>query len=232
MESWSTELRPTDSKGTALHATGDDTADAPEPPRARVRQRAPLPTTSPGQLTAAVRAACNGDEAAFVMLWRTLHPALLRYLRVRGEDLAEDIAAETWIHVVRGLATFEGNDAEFRAWLFTIARHRAIDQSRTNARRPATIPVADPARMEAHPMVRSAEDDAVANDDTARALGLVATLPPDQAEAVMLRVVAGLDVADVARLLDKKPGTVRVMVHRALRALARDTQPPSAREVV
>ncbi len=231
MESWSTELRPADRKGTALDGTGHETAHGPEPTRARVRQRAPL-APGPDQLTAAVQAAREGDEAAFVVLWRTLHPPLLRYLRVRGEDLAEDLAAETWIHVVRGLATFEGNDAEFRAWLFTIARHRAIDQSRTKARRPATIAVADPAQMEAHPMVRSAEDDAVANDDTARALELVATLPPDQAEAVMLRVVAGLDVADVARLLDKKPGTVRVMVHRALRTLARDAQPPSAREVV
>jgi RNA polymerase sigma-70 factor (ECF subfamily) len=68
------------------------------------------------------------------------------------------------------------------------------------------------------------------NDGTARALRLVATLPAGQAEMVMLRVVAGLDVADVAELVGKKPGTVRVTVHRALQTLARGQQ--SSREVV
>ena len=232
MGSWSTEVRHEDRKESALDDTGHgETVDGPERTGARVRPGAP-PAAADDPLTDVVAAARGGDEEAFVVLWRALHPPLLRYLRVRGEQAPEDLAAETWMHVVKGLSAFEGGAPEFRAWLFTIARHRAIDGSRTRARRPATIPVADPAQMEAHPMVPSAEDDAVAHDDTARALALVATLPPDQAEAVMLRVVAGLDVADVARLMDKKPGTVRVMVHRALRALARGDQPRSARKVV
>ena len=63
---------------------------------------------------------------------------------------------------------------------------------------------------------------------TAAALRLVATLPPDQAEMVMLRVVAGLDVAVVAELVGKKPGAVRVAVHRALKSLSRDPRVRSA----
>jgi RNA polymerase sigma-70 factor (ECF subfamily) len=59
-------------------------------------------------------------------------------------------------------------------------------------------------------------------------LRLVATLPPEQAEMVMLRVVAGLDVATVAELVGKKPGTVRVAVHRALKSLARDPRARTA----
>jgi RNA polymerase sigma-70 factor (ECF subfamily) len=55
---------------------------------------------------------------------------------------------------------------------------------------------------------------------TAWALGLVASLPPDQAEAVMLRVVAGLDVAGAAQVLGKRPGAVRVATMRGLRKLA------------
>ena len=188
-------------------------------------------------LTEAIHAARGGDEDAFVVVWKTLHPPLLRYLRVRGDDGPEDLASETWMHVMKGLDTFVGDAREFRAWLFTIARHRAVDAGRARTRRPS-VPVADVTEL--HPEQRntapSAEDTALDNDATERALRLVATLPAAQAEMVMLRVVAGLDVADVAEMLEKKPGTVRVTVHRALQTLARDqrtqTMTKSAREVV
>jgi RNA polymerase sigma-70 factor, ECF subfamily len=190
---------------------------------------------SPDRLTEAIHAARDGDEEAFTIVWRTLHPPLLRYLRVRGDDSPEDVASETWMQVLRGLESFVGDAREFRAWLFTIARNRAIDAGRARARRPAT-PVADVTEL--HPGTHrdaepSAEQRALDNDSTARALRLVATLPALQAEMVMLRVVAGLDVADVALMLDKLPGTVRVTVHRALQTLARDQRArPSSREVV
>ena len=157
-----------------------------------------------------------------MVLWRTLHPPLLRYLRVRGDDGPEDLASETWMHVLRGLGTFVGDAPEFRAWLFAIARNRAVDAGRARTRRPS-VPVADVTALHPDPrrhLAQSAEQQAIDNDGTARALRLVATLPPAQAEMVMLRVVAGLDVADVAAMVDKKPGTVRVAVHRALQTLA------------
>lgn len=178
------------------------------------------------ELEIALVAACAGDEAGFATLWRDLHPRLLRYLKARGDDAAEDLAAETWMHVVRGLPTFEGQFADFRAWIFTIARHRAIDQGRARSRGLTTVSVADPVEVSGHVSTApSAEQEAAANDATAEALRLVATLPPTQAEMVALRVVAGLDVADVAELMDKRPGAVRVGVHRALKTLARTTGP-------
>jgi RNA polymerase sigma-70 factor, ECF subfamily len=163
-----------------------------------------------------------------VTVWRALHPPLLRYLVVRGDDAPEDIASETWMHVVRGLPGFDGDAAAFRAWLFTIARHRAIDQGRARSRRPV-VPVPEVASRD---VVPSAEEQVVEKDATTRALELVATLPPAQAEMVMLRVVAGLEVADVAKLVDKKPGAVRVAVHRALQTLARHPDARPDREVV
>ena len=169
-------------------------------------------------LEAALAAARAGDEQGFAEVWRTLHPPLLRYLTVRGDDAPEDLAADTWMHVVRGLPGFRGGLPEFRAWLFTIARHRAVDQARARARQPRlTLGLV----FEHRDSAPSAEHEADVNEATARAMRLVATLPAPQAEMVMLRVVAGLDVADIARLLGKKPGTVRVSVHRALRTLAR-----------
>ncbi len=158
------------------------------------------------------------------MVWRTLHPPLLRYLTVRGDEAPEDIAAETWLQVVRDLRGFSGGVPEFRAWLFTVARHRAIDQGRARTSRPV-VPMAEPreVRDRHRGTVPSAEQDAVEREATASALRLVATLPAEQAEMVMLRVVAGLDVAAVAELVGKKPGAVRVAVHRALKSLARAT---------
>jgi RNA polymerase sigma-70 factor (ECF subfamily) len=165
------------------------------------------------------------------VVWRTLHPPLLRYLAVRGDEAPEDIAAETWLQVVRDLRGFTGGVPEFRAWLFTVARHRAIDQGRARAARPV-VAMAEP--REGHlPSVPSAEHDVVEREATAAALRLVATLPVEQAEMVMLRVVAGLDVATVAELVGKTPGAVRVAVHRALKSLARSKNgPQSGREVV
>ena len=165
-------------------------------------------------------------------VWRELHPPLLRYLTVCGDEAPEDVASETWMHVVRGLSGFSGDATAFRSWLFTIARHRAIDQGRARRRKPV-VPVRDVVSRE---VVPSAEEEVVAKDATARALELVATLPPAQAEMVMLRVVAGLEVADVARLVDKTPGAVRVAVHRALQSLAGQVagqpDPRTDREVV
>ncbi|GAB3251362.1 RNA polymerase sigma factor [Nocardioides dilutus] len=229
---WSTEIRRDPRKEPALDEVRDQAAHGPEITRSRVRG---LPEDD---LTAALHAARSGDEDAFVTVWKTLHPPLLRYLRVRGDDGPEDLASETWMHVLRGLETFVGDAREFRAWLFTIARNRAVDAGRARTRRP-TVPVADVTELHPDPHrhhAPSAEDLAITNDDTARALRLVATLPAMQAEMVMLRVVAGLDVADVAEILDKKPGTVRVTVHRALQTLARDQRAASptetSREVV
>ncbi|MCZ4500889.1 MAG: polymerase, sigma-24 subunit, subfamily [Marmoricola sp.] len=176
-------------------------------------------------LDAALEQARNGEEAGFVELWKALHPPLLRYLAVGRNESPEDLAAEAWLQVVRDLASFRGNARDFRGFLFTVARNRAVDQGRARAARPVTL-VAEPA---GDAEVPSAETIALERDATRSALELVATLPPEQAEMVMLRVVAGLDVAVVAKIVGKKPGTVRVSVHRSLRALrslSRDLQPP------
>jgi RNA polymerase sigma-70 factor (ECF subfamily) len=163
----------------------------------------------------------DGHEAAFATIWRDLHPAVLRYLRVLTREAAEDVASETWVAVSTSLDNFSGGEPEFRAWLFTLARRRAIDHFRHEARRP-TISV-DPESL-GWISSRGSDDpgdvaiDAIA---TRAALALIAALPPDQAEAVALRAVAGLDVAQVAAIMEKRPGTVRVLAHRGLRELAR-----------
>jgi len=164
-------------------------------------------------------AAQGGDEQAFAVLWRDLQPALLRYLRVAAPEAAEDLAADTWVSVIRSLGRFRGDERAFRAWVFTVARHRAIDWRRQAVRRPTR---SVPAELLAE---RPAPDDPVAEvleaQSTRAALALLAELPADQAEVVALRVLGGLEVAEVARIVGKRPGTVRVLAHRGLRRLAR-----------
>jgi RNA polymerase sigma-70 factor (ECF subfamily) len=163
-------------------------------------------------------AAQEGSEPAFSRLWRDCNPALLRYLRVIAPETAEDVAAETWLRVVRGLAAFRGDEQGWRAWLFTTARRRAIDETRRRSRRAETgLEEAVPGRM---PLSPDAADLAIENLDTRSALALVARLPSHQAEVILLRVVAGLDTETVARLVGRSPGAVRVAAHRGLRRMA------------
>lgn len=172
-------------------------------------------------LTAAVKAAAAGDPEGFAVLWRSLQPAVLRYLRVVVGAAAEDVASETWLQASRDLHRFSGDGAAFRGWLFRIARHRAIDERRRLARRPEQP--AETLEGDLSP-ARDAAAEALERSGTDRAIALIATLPPDQAEAVMLRVVAGLDVATTARVLGKRPGAVRVATMRGLRRLAAHPQ--------
>jgi RNA polymerase sigma-70 factor (ECF subfamily) len=177
-----------------------------------------LPTDD--ELARALRAAQAGDDAGFAVLWRALHPAVLRYLRVVAGDAAEDAASETWLQAARDLDRFAGDVAAFRGWLFRIARHRGIDERRRAGRRRE-----DPAEsVDAGPPARDAAAEVIEGTATAWALRLVATLPADQAEAVMLRVVAGLDVATTAQVLGKRAGAVRIATMRGLRRLAADPQ--------
>jgi RNA polymerase sigma-70 factor, ECF subfamily len=172
-----------------------------------------------GQGFAGVLAAAQeGSEVAFSRLWRDGNPALLRYLRVMAPQAAEDIAADTWLQVVRGLAGFRGDEQGWRAWLFTTARRRAIDEARRRSRRPEkALEETLPGWLPAAP---DAADLALEQIGTRSALALVARLPPHHAEVILLRVVAGLDTQTVARLVGRSPGAVRVAGHRGLRTMA------------
>lgn len=159
-----------------------------------------------------------GGEAAFSRLWRDGNPALLRYLRVIAPESAEDIAADTWVRVVRGLSSFQGDEQSWRAWLFTTARRRAVDEGRRRARRPAIS--MEEVAAEHLAAAGDAAEAALERIGTRSALELLRKLPAAQAEIILLRVVAGLDTETVAEMVGRSPGAVRVAAHRGLRRLA------------
>lgn len=161
----------------------------------------------------------TGDESAFGEIFDRTQPVLLRYLRALVPDSAEDVASDTWISILRDLRSFSGDEKAFRAWVLTIGRHRMVDAHRADVRRLAVPMAAPPASADE----RAAPDTAdlvVERAETRRALALIATLPPDQAEAILLRVVAGLEVAQVAEIMGRSPGAIRVLSHRGLKTLA------------
>jgi RNA polymerase sigma-70 factor (ECF subfamily) len=170
-------------------------------------------------LSAAVRAARGGDEAAFRLLYREVQPGLLRYLRGLVGDDAEDLASETWLQIARDIRSFRDEGAGFRGWAVTIARHRALDHVRRNQRRPVTgLPME---LLDDLPDGQDTADQAIRLDATNATIAFIATLPPDQAEAVLLRVVVGLDAKAAAKVMGKRPGAVRTAAWRGLQTLAR-----------
>lgn len=176
------------------------------------------PVLAAGATTSHLLAAQAGDEDAFAVLYRHVQPALLRYLGVLVGGDAEDVAAETWAQACRDLGRFQGPVEGFRAWMTAIARHRALDHLRASRRRPAS-PMSVEELPEPIPL-SDAGDQADEVLGTQWALGMVAELPQDQAEAVMLRTVMGLDAVAAGRVLGKRPGAVRMATHRGLRTLA------------
>ncbi len=175
-----------------------------------------------------------GDEAAFTVAYREIQPRLLRYLTgMVGADDALDVAAEAWAQAVRDLGSFRGTADGFRGWITSIARNRALDLLRSQARRP----VADVDPHDHAGTTPSAETLALDTIGTDRAMELIRSLPPEQAEAVLLRSVMALDAKTAGRVLGRRPGAVRTAAYRGLNALqerlageASDTLGPSDAE--
>jgi len=173
-------------------------------------------------LTQAVAAARAGIDDAFCTLYNAVQPGLLRYLRALVGQDAEDVASEAWLQIARDLRSFRGDNAGFRTWAASVARNRAVDHLRRMGRRPA---VAVPVEQMEH--LANAEDTAVRAVEavtTNAAIELIASLPRDQAEAVLLRVVVGLDAEAAGQVLGKRAGAVRTSAHRGLKRLARQLE--------
>ena len=182
----------------------------------------PTETTRDLDFPALLAAAVQGEQRALTEIYRAYQPRLLRYLSAQEPGMADDLASDTWLAVARGLGRFRGDEAGFRGWIFTIARHRVIEHRRRNVRR-RTEPLP-------HDRLDGPVERGLGGDPAwlvVEQLGvretvemLVAGLPADQAEAVLLRVLGGFDVAEVARIMGRSPGNVRVLCHRALKRLA------------
>ena len=166
---------------------------------------------------ALVKAAVDGDERAITRVWEHWNPRLLRFFKSRQVAEPDDLAAVVWLEIARKLPEFSGDAGAFRRWLFTTAYRRMIDAARRDGQRPR------PVELEEVSADRPSDDSL---EELDWALRLLQQLPPDQATAVALRILAEMDVIDVAEAMNKSAANVRVLTHRGLKFLAELMEDP------
>lgn len=149
----------------------------------------------------------DADLRSVAGVYDSLAPAVLGYFRSHRMADPEGLTGDVFVAVTQRLATFEGDAAALRRWVFTIAHHRRVDEIRRSARSTPAGP----------PSTAAVEDDDPFDPTMVAAL---ATLTDDQRQVVVLRHVADLSVQDVAEITGRTPGSVKMLTARGLEALA------------
>lgn len=165
-----------------------------------------------------LRAARTGAEWAWTVIYRDLAPPVLGYLRSRGSIEPDDLLGEVFLQIVRDLHNFDGTEREFRAWVFVIAHHRILDDLRRRARRPVE-PTATIGELGLSS--GDVEDEALGALSADRVRTMLARLSPDQCDVLLLRLLGGLTIDEIARALRKRPTAVKALQRRGLAAIER-----------
>lgn len=173
----------------------------------------------PRDLKRAVRRAAKGDEPSAGELFDEFYPRVYRYALAKlGNPMdAEDVAAETFAKVLRGLDRFVWKGGGFEAWIFRIASNLVVDQVRFRVRE-VVMEVSEDADERPDPYL---DPEAAfllleAGDELREAL---AALPGDQREVILLRFAAGLDTNGCGKVMGRKANAVRQLQFRALEGL-------------
>jgi RNA polymerase sigma-70 factor (ECF subfamily) len=177
--------------------------------------------------------AAQADPARFEALYRKYLAQVysFAYYELHDHHEAEDATERTFLAALANLARFEerarptdGDGAStFRVWLFQIARNVIAERRRLGRRRPE-------APLEAAATVAASVDlqgEVERHDAAQAAWGAVARLSDDRRRALILRFVDEMSTAEIAGVLGRSEGAVRVLIHRALRSVARDLDDPA-----
>jgi RNA polymerase sigma-70 factor (ECF subfamily) len=182
-------------------------------------ERRPAPPPDLGDPDLADVMAARVDRAAFATLYRRYVDRVYGYAFYQLGDHhdAEDATERTFMAALRAIREFEDRGSTFRAWLFRIAHNTVANAHRSRSRRRADplpdaferpAPNADPASLVA------------LADELGEVRRAIAQMPDDRRQVILLRFVDGLSTAEVAEVLERSPGAVRVLLHRSLRDLA------------
>jgi len=173
--------------------------------------------------TLAAARAGHGEASAraFEAIYAELAPSVASYLRMSAVPDVEGLTNEVFLQVHQGLPRFTGDWPAFRSWVFTIAHHRTVDETRRSMRRPRVVPMDDLLEDPAGDV----EVDALDALSDAWLRSLLDGLSTDQRAVLLLRLTADLPLERVAQVLGKSLGAVKALQHRALANLRRMLQP-------
>jgi RNA polymerase sigma factor (sigma-70 family) len=198
---------------------GDDQLGPPRAPSPGPGQCVPQRLAArPAGLVHVIAEAKAGCSLCFEYLYRQLAGQVASYLRWHRASDPDGLTNDVFAQVHRSFDRFQGDEAGFRSWLFTIAHHRMIDDRRRSSRQ---LPTRGDAGVEESLGCGDVEEDAFADMSGDQVRDLLAVLSPDQRDVVLLRIVADLSVEEVAELLHKREGAIKALQHRALASLRR-----------
>jgi RNA polymerase sigma-70 factor (ECF subfamily) len=162
-----------------------------------------------------VASARQGDSAAFGDLYERHLDVVYRYIfyRVGNRQDAEDLTEKVFLRAWDSIGQFRAN-VPFEAWVFRIAHNTVIDHYRK--RKDDTLPVE---KTEIPASQSGAEDEMIAEERATQLAEVISRLPAPQQHVLVLRFINGLNVREVAQIMDRNEGAVRVLQHRALQAV-------------
>ncbi len=169
----------------------------------------------------------SGDESAWALLYDSIAPQVLGYVRVRGALDAEEVLGDVFLHVARGIGDFDGDASRFRSWVFVIATSRLFDERRRLRRKP-TDPL-EPGAEERLSCAVDVEGEVVRAAAAEEVRELLDVLTDDQRIVVELRVFAELTSREVAEIVGKPTGAVKALYRRGLGALRRELEQRTSR---
>jgi RNA polymerase sigma-70 factor (ECF subfamily) len=183
------------------------------------RRAAGVPTRALSDLSihewqSLLTASANGAEWAWSRIYHELAPPLLGYLRLRGANEPEDLLGEVFLQLARNTANFRGDASQYRSWAFVVAHNRVIDERRRRSRRPA-----DPVATFDDQAAGNVEVEAIENLKVSEIRELLETLPPNQQDVLLMRIVGGFTITEVAAAIGKKPGATKALQRRGLARL-------------
>lgn len=178
-----------------------------------------------------MEAVARGDKAAFAQIYDRFSPPLyaLALRVVRDPTEAQDIVHDVFVTVWEKAATFEHIRGSAFSWAVTLVRNRAIDRVRMRRRRADLLAgsVLSDLGYDESEGAAAANESAVREDDARQVRSAVATLPPDQQNALELAFFGGLTQEQIAEKLQQPLGTVKARIRRGLIKL-RDLLAPTA----
>lgn len=166
------------------------------------------------QVRGLVDRSVDGDFEAFGEIYSIYLDRIYRYVVYQVDDkmIAEDLTEETFIKAWEAIGKYKWKGQPFSAWLYRIAHNQVIDYFRTT-RRDLTLKEELPAEA-AEP-----EQEAEEKLGQQEMIKAISYLPAQQKQVIILKFIEGLDNPEIAQIMGKSQGAVRVMQMRALAAL-------------